>query len=156
MRRRNSVIHLHRVCRYAAEVVKTASLTAVAGVLLRHIYCVNSGWLEYPRLVGILKGEVQHLIKHTAYLRRFDRKQQLDTAVEVPAHPIGTAEEILRLAAIVEEEYPAVFKIAVDDAYDVDIFFAPQRTVTADAPYDKPDLDSGFCRLVEQSYHIFI
>ena len=122
--------------------IRSAPLTAVARVFRNVRMGIISRRTQFARLIGILKLEIEQLVQCSADLFIADGKHQFDPAVEIAGHPIGTAEEILRFTAVVEAEYPAVFKIAVNDTDDPHVFLFCQRTVAAYTAHDQLKFDS--------------
>ena len=76
-----------------------------------------------------------------AQRRRFDRKSDLDPAIEIARHPVGARQIEIGLAGVLEIVNPAVLEETADNADDADVFTQPGnfRPQAADAPDDQID-----------------
>src|SRR5439155_2281590 len=84
-----------------------------------------------------------------------DGEDDFDAAQKVSRHPVGAAQEYLRLAGVLEIPDAAVFEEAVHDAAHRDIFTDTGKagTQAANAAHDEVDLCSRLRSLIQRFNH---
>ena len=100
-------------------------------VELGALWAATFGWHDGLRMAvgedqmsvaGIGK-TLAHQSDEAAFQRRgLDRDHQLDTAIQVAAHPVCGSDEDFGLGAVLEGENAGMLKIAIDDRNDADVF----------------------------------
>src|SRR5207237_8719148 len=80
-----------------------------------------------------------------------DRRDHLDTTVEVARHPVGRSKIHLLIAVIREIEDSRVLEKAPDDAYHTDLVADTwdSRSQATDAADDQIDVHAGLRRIVQ-------
>ena len=87
-----------------------------------------------------------------AFLLR--RKHDFNPVIQVSRHPVGAGKIIFIFPAVSEIKDPAVLKIAVNNADDIDVIGADAGFQAADAADNQINFDSGDSRPVEMGdYH---
>src|SRR5689334_10323394 len=99
--------------------------------------------LQLARFYLIVEKTRQNIVHHfIAQIRGVDRKGDLDTAIKIARHPIGTGEVNVGLTGIFKIVNAAVFEKSSDDADDANIFAKRRhsRAQTTNAANDEIDL----------------
>src|SRR5262249_869271 len=83
------------------------------------------------------------------------RPDHLDATTQVAIHPVGAADEDLRVAAVLEIENAAVLQKPVDDTGDANVLTDPRqpRPQCADAAAEDVDLHARLAGAIQRLHH---
>ena len=99
------------------------------------------------------ENDVQDLLDNASLDLRIDHREvDLDAPIEVPRHPVRTAQIQIGIPSVLEVEHARVFQELVHDTHDADALGHSRQswTETANPTNDEIDLDS---RLREMRRH---
>ena len=123
-------------------------LLAAAGWIVTAFERIFAVAFQQPGFEFIVELKSQYLHKSLAVFLPGHRKEYLDAPIQIAGHKVGTGKIEFFAAAIGKIVYAAVFQIAVNNAYNIDVVIAHTRLQTANAPHDQIYFHPGIsCRV---------